>query len=98
MALLATHSKLSFEQFLRDYPDGRGVCELINGEVVEMRSTRGHDQIADELLFTFNDEIRKIPTVFVYGLNSEGNYERQAYQGEALIKSAIFPDLQLTVQ
>jgi Uma2 family endonuclease len=56
---LLTQAKLSFEQFLRDYPDGRGSYELINGALVEMRATRGHDQIADGLLFAFNDEIRR---------------------------------------
>jgi Uma2 family endonuclease len=56
---LLTRAKLSFEQFLRDYPDGRGSYELIDGALVEMRATRGHDQIADGLLFAFNDEIRR---------------------------------------
>jgi Uma2 family endonuclease len=56
---LLTRAKLSFEQFLRDYPDGQGSYELINGVLVEMRATRGHDQIADGLLFAFNDEIRR---------------------------------------
>jgi Uma2 family endonuclease len=56
---LLTRAKLSFEQFLRDCPDGRGSYELINGALVEMRATRGHDQIADGLLFAFNDEIRR---------------------------------------
>jgi Uma2 family endonuclease len=57
---LLTRAKLSFEQFLRAYPDGTGSYELINGALVEMRATRGHDQIADGLLFAFNDEIRRV--------------------------------------
>lgn len=192
---LLTRSKLSFEQFLRDYPEGKGRYELINGELVEMRATRGHDTIADGLLFTFNDEIRrdplnlkvtnkvvlrtvdsagqeqgripdvsvinktqwaanplayaaftdpiqlavevvstnweddyvdkldeyerlqipeywivdyltqgsraylgnpKIPTVFVHLLNAEGRYEIKRYQGDAVIESVTFPNLQLT--
>ncbi|NJN31628.1 MAG: Uma2 family endonuclease [Synechococcales cyanobacterium RM1_1_8] len=56
---LLTRSKLSFEQFLQDYPEGEGRYELVNGELVEMRATRGHDTVADGLLFAFNDEIRR---------------------------------------
>ena len=56
---LLTRSKLSFEQFLQDYPEGEGRYELIDGALVEMRATRGHDTVADGLLFAFNDEIRR---------------------------------------
>lgn len=194
---LLTRSKLSFEQFLQDYPEGEGRYELINGERVEMRATRGHDTVADGLLFAFNDEIRrdrlhfkvsnkiviktmdadgqelgrmpdvsvidkdqwdanpsayaafiqpiqlavevvstnweddyedkrdeyqrlgiqeywivdylthgsrlylgnpKVPTVFVYLLNSEGQYTVQTYRGEDVVQSATFPKLRLTAQ
>ena len=194
---LLTRSKLSFEQFLQDYPEGEGRYELINGELVEMRATRGHDTVADGLLFAFNDEIRrdrlnfkvtnkiviktldaegqelgripdvsvidkdqwnanpsayaaftqpiqlavevvstnweddyedkldeyqrlgiqeywivdylthgsrrylgnpKVPTVFIYLLNGEGQYTVQAYRGEDIVQSMTFPKLQLTAQ
>jgi Uma2 family endonuclease len=39
----------------------------------------------------------KEPSVFVYGLNAEGVYERNCFQGEDRIISPTFPDLSLTV-
>ncbi len=56
---LLTQSKLTFAAFLDFYPDGQGIFELVNGAIVEMRATRGHDSLADALLFAFNDEIRR---------------------------------------
>ena len=37
---------LSFQDFLEQYPDGRGKYELIAGDMIEMRVTRGHDNVA----------------------------------------------------
>lgn len=37
--------KLTFDEFLEQYPDGQGIYELVDGEVVEMRATREHDDI-----------------------------------------------------
>ncbi len=50
--------KLSFEQFLDRCPE-EGFYELVNGEIVEMRSTRQHDDTGNLFLFAFNDEIRQ---------------------------------------
>lgn len=51
--------KLTFDQFLVECPeDGR--YELVNGEIVEMNSTRNHDDVAKFMLFGFNDEIRRL--------------------------------------
>jgi len=52
-----TTQKISFDQFLEQCP--QGLYELINGEIVEARATRNHDDVADLLLFSFNDEIRR---------------------------------------
>lgn len=58
--LVAVQPKLTFEQFLDTCPvDGRSY-EFVNGEIVEMRATRNHDDVADFLLFAFNDEIRRL--------------------------------------
>ena len=59
MTVATARSKLSFQQFLQTYPEGKGIYELVDGEIIEMRATRGHDSIADGLLFAFNDEIRR---------------------------------------
>lgn len=51
--------KLTFDQFLVECPeDGR--YELVNGEIVKMNATRNHDDVANVMLFDFNDEIRRL--------------------------------------
>jgi Uma2 family endonuclease len=59
-----TTQKLSFDQFLEQCPE-QGLYELINGEIVEVRSTRNHDDVANLLLFSFNDEIRRLKLNYV---------------------------------
>lgn len=54
-----TVKKLSFIEFLEQYPDGKGIYELVNGEIVQVEPTRAHKNVARFLLFTFNDEIRR---------------------------------------
>jgi Uma2 family endonuclease len=56
--------KLTFDQFLVECPeDGR--YELVNGEIVEMNATRNHDDVANFMLFGFNDEIRRLNLNYV---------------------------------
>lgn len=57
---LTTVKKLSFIEFLEQYPDGRGIFELVNGEMVQVEPTRAHKNVARFLMFTFNDEIRRL--------------------------------------
>jgi len=54
-----TTKKLSFLEFLEQYPDGEGIFELVNGEIVHVEPTRAHKNVARFLMFTFNDEIRR---------------------------------------
>lgn len=56
--------RLTFEQFLDTCPD-RGRYELVDGEIVEMASTRNLDDVADFILFAFNDEVRRFQLEFV---------------------------------
>ncbi|NEP81484.1 MAG: Uma2 family endonuclease [Okeania sp. SIO3C4] len=51
--------KLTFDNFLEKCPE-KGIYELVNGEIVEVRATRNHDDVANFLLFSFNDEIRRL--------------------------------------
>ncbi|BAU10164.1 hypothetical protein LEP3755_06440 [Leptolyngbya sp. NIES-3755] len=55
---IATKQKLTFDQFLDQYPEDANY-ELIDGEIVEMRATRQHDDVNFFILFAFNDEIRR---------------------------------------
>jgi Uma2 family endonuclease len=62
--MIATKTKLTFDRFLEECPED-GSYELVDGEILEMRATRGHDSVADFLLFTFNDEVRRLNLDFV---------------------------------
>ncbi|MEH2372936.1 Uma2 family endonuclease [Nostoc sp.] len=54
-----TKQKLTFEEFLEESPE-EGLYELIDGEIVEVRATRNHDDVADFTADSFNHEIRRI--------------------------------------
>jgi len=38
--------KLTFEEFLEQYPDGSGIYELSNGEIISVEATRAHKNVA----------------------------------------------------
>ncbi len=59
-----TKQKLTFEQFLEQCPE-EGLYELVDGEIVEVRSTRNHDDIADFIADSFNNEIRRLNLNYV---------------------------------
>jgi len=59
-----TQQKITFAQFLEQCPE-EGFYELVNGEIVEVRSTRNHDDVANFLLFSLNDEIRRLNLNYV---------------------------------
>ncbi|MEG4012511.1 MULTISPECIES: Uma2 family endonuclease [unclassified Microcoleus] len=66
--MIATATKkLTFDQFLVECPeDGR--YELVNGEIVEMNSTRNHDDVADFTSDSFKDEIKRLNLNYVVRL------------------------------
>ncbi|NEU78611.1 Uma2 family endonuclease [Nostoc sp. UIC 10630] len=59
-----TKQKLTFDQFLEECPE-EGLYELVDGEIVEVRATRNHDDIADFILLSFNDEIKRLNLNYV---------------------------------
>lgn len=59
-----TKPKLTFDQFLDQCPE-EGFYELVDGEIVEVRSTRNHDDVANFILFGFYDEIRQFNLNYV---------------------------------
>lgn len=60
-----TSKKLTFEEFLQQYPDGYGIYELVNGEIVQVEPTRAHKNVARFLVFAFNDEIRRLKLDYI---------------------------------
>lgn len=57
--MTTTFKKLTFEEFIEQYPDGYGIYELVNGKIVQVEPIRAHKNVARFLLFAFNDEIRR---------------------------------------
>lgn len=57
--------KLSFAEFLENYPDGSGLYELINGDIIQVEPTRAHKNVARFLMFAFNDEIRRLKLDYI---------------------------------
>jgi Uma2 family endonuclease len=58
--MVQTKTQLTFADFLQNYPDGSGIYELVNGEIVKVEATRAHKNVARFLVFGFNDEIRRL--------------------------------------
>jgi Uma2 family endonuclease len=59
MVTTPIRQKLTFDQFLEQYPeDGR--YELIDGELVRVLATRRHENVADFIEDAFRDEVKRL--------------------------------------
>jgi Uma2 family endonuclease len=56
--------KLTFDQFLVECPED-GLYELVNGEIVQINSTRNHDDVADFTSDSFKDQIKRLSLNYV---------------------------------
>ncbi|MEG4120055.1 Uma2 family endonuclease [Microcoleus sp. N9_B4] len=54
--MVQTQTKLTFADFLENYPDGSGIYELVNGEIVKVEATRAHKNVARFLVKSFDRE------------------------------------------
>jgi Uma2 family endonuclease len=54
--MVQTKTKLTFAEFLEKYPDGSGIYELVNGEIVKVEATRAHKNVARFLVKSFDRE------------------------------------------
>ncbi|BAT53120.1 hypothetical protein NOS3756_20790 [Nostoc sp. NIES-3756] len=59
-----TKPKLTFEQFLEKCPE-EGFYELVNGEIVEVRSTRNHEDVADFIADSFKEQVKHLNLNYV---------------------------------
>jgi Uma2 family endonuclease len=57
--------RLTFTEFLEQYPDGYGVYELVNGEIITVEATRAHKNVARFMMLAFNDEIRRLDLNYI---------------------------------
>ena len=55
-----TINKLSFLDFLKQCPDGKGIYELVNGEIVEVEATRAHKNVARYLVKCFDRDQERL--------------------------------------
>lgn len=55
-----TTQKLTFADFLEQYPDGFGRFELVNGEILLVEPTRAHKNVARFLVKTFDREAERL--------------------------------------
>ena len=51
---------LSFEQFVKQFPDEEGRYELVNGEIVRILPIRLHETLAEFLSDAFKDEVKRL--------------------------------------
>lgn len=60
---IQAQQKLTFEQFLEQYPeDGR--YELVNGDLVRILATRRHENVADFVEDALRDEVKRLKLNF----------------------------------
>ena len=58
--MVQTKTKLTFADFLQQYPDGSGIYELVNGEIVKVESTRADKNVARFLVQSFQRESERL--------------------------------------
>lgn len=94
--MVKTPVQLTFEDYLRHYPQGEGKFELISGELVKLEAIRVHKNVARFLMFEFNDEIRRLKLdyivdkdIIVKTLTQQGQ-ERGRIPDVSVVKSSIW--------
>ena len=63
--MVSTITKLTFEEYLRQYPQGEGKFELINGEFVKVEAIRAHKNVARFLVKAFDRESERLELDYV---------------------------------
>ncbi|MDY6781245.1 MAG: Uma2 family endonuclease [Cyanobacteriota bacterium] len=57
--------KLTFEDYLKQYPQGEGKFELVNGALVKVEATRAHKNVARFLVKTFDRESERLELDYI---------------------------------
>lgn len=63
--MVQTKTKLTFAEFLEKYPDGSGIYELVNGEIVKVEATRAHKNVARYLVKSFDRESDRLELDYI---------------------------------
>jgi Uma2 family endonuclease len=68
--ITAVKTKLTFSDFLDQYPEENKKYEFVQGEIIEMRSTREHDDKADFIADNLKAEIKRLNLNYVVKTNA----------------------------
>ncbi|BAZ27292.1 hypothetical protein NIES4073_82090 [Kalymmatonema gypsitolerans NIES-4073] len=60
-----TSKKLTFAEFLEQYPDGYGIFELVNGEIIQVEPIRTHKNVTRYLVKSFDKEIDRLQLDYI---------------------------------
>ncbi len=63
--MVTTLAKLTFEQFLAQYPEEGEKFELVNGEIVKVQATRAHKNVSRYLVKAFDRESERLGLNYV---------------------------------
>ncbi len=63
--MISTSMKLTFEDYLRQYPQGEGKFELIHGEFVKLEAIRAHKNVARFLVKAFDRETERLELDYI---------------------------------
>jgi Uma2 family endonuclease len=63
--MVQTKTQLTFADFLQNYPDGSGIYELVNGEIVKVEATRAHKNVARYLVKSFDRESERLELDYI---------------------------------
>jgi Uma2 family endonuclease len=63
--MTTTTKKLSFAEFLEQYPDGYGIFELVDGEIVKVEPIRAHKNVSRYLIKRFDRESDRLELNYV---------------------------------
>ena len=92
----STTVKLTFEDYLRQYPQGEGNFELIDGEFVKLEAIRAHKNVARFLVKMFDRESERLAVEYVIDkdiiirtLTPEGQ-ERGRIPDVSVVKGSIW--------
>lgn len=93
-------SALTFDQFLEAYPDDQGRYELVNGEIVDMRAIRWHDDIADGLIRLFERQTTvldyRVTGRLVLGTTTVGGQQQGRHPDVSVVSQAQWRSNRLT--
>jgi Uma2 family endonuclease len=63
--MVQTKTKVTFLEFLKNYPEGSGTYELVNGEIVKVEAIRAHKNVARHLVKSFDRESERLELDYI---------------------------------